>query len=158
MKKNLTKGFTLIELLVVIAIIGILASVILASLNSARQKGTDAAVKSDLENARPQAEIYYDGTSNSYASVCTTATSAAVGGINTMLVDAAAKATGNPLVTAIGTAGTSTTVVCHDTAAGWAAEAPLKGGGYYCVDSSGNVKSGTATPLSGTFPNQFTCQ
>ncbi|MDO8492232.1 MAG: type II secretion system protein [bacterium] len=54
------KGFTLIELLVVIAIIGILSSVVLASLNTARNKGADAAVKSTLAGIRAQAEIQYD--------------------------------------------------------------------------------------------------
>lgn len=55
------KGFTLIELLVVIAIIGILASVVLASLNSARTKSRDAAQVADLKQVQNALELYaYD--------------------------------------------------------------------------------------------------
>ncbi len=57
---KLTTGFTLIELLVVVAIVGILASVVLVSLDSARGKGGDAAVKSNLNQVRTKAEMLYD--------------------------------------------------------------------------------------------------
>lgn len=58
---NKTKrGFTLIELLVVIAIIGILSSVVLASLNSARKKGRDARRIADLKQVQLALELYYD--------------------------------------------------------------------------------------------------
>jgi prepilin-type N-terminal cleavage/methylation domain-containing protein len=54
-----SRGFTLIELLVVVAIIGVLSSVILASLNSARAKGYDARRFSDLRNVQTAIENYY---------------------------------------------------------------------------------------------------
>lgn len=58
------KGFTLIELLVVISIVGLLSSVVLASLNSARMKGRDAKRKADLRQIALANELYYDGDGN----------------------------------------------------------------------------------------------
>lgn len=58
---NTKKGFTLIELLVVIAIIGILASIVLASLNSARIKSRDARRVADIKQIQLALELYFDG-------------------------------------------------------------------------------------------------
>ena len=64
------RGFTLIELLVVIAIIGILSSVVLASLNSARGKARDAVRKSDLSQIQTALEMYYDSYGGYPSSAC----------------------------------------------------------------------------------------
>lgn len=56
---KISRGFTLIELLVVIAIIGLLSSIVLASLNTARQKGYDAQRLSNMQSIQIALELYY---------------------------------------------------------------------------------------------------
>ncbi len=128
---KLNKGFTLIELLVVIAIIGILSSVVLANLNTARGKAADIAIKSNLNSARAQAALYYDtAATNTFVGVCAALASATPGGILTMRNAA--------------TAAGSATTACADAVETWAMSASLKSTPtvFYCVDSTGKV--GTA--------------
>ena len=60
-----SKGFTLIELLVVIAIIGLLSSVVLASLSAAREGARDARRLSDMNQIQTALELYYNNN-NAY--------------------------------------------------------------------------------------------
>ncbi|MBU6415023.1 type II secretion system GspH family protein [Patescibacteria group bacterium] len=64
--KKGVRGFTLIELLVVIAIIGVLASIVLASLNTARRKSRDARRLADIKQTQLALELYFDANSSSY--------------------------------------------------------------------------------------------
>ena len=82
-------GFTLIELLVVIAIIGVLASIVLASLNSARKKSRDARRITDIKQIQLALELYFDAQGSTYppASTTCTAVATAVAGENNGLQD-----------------------------------------------------------------------
>ena len=132
MKQN--KGFTLIELLVVIAIIGILSAVVLASLNTARDRGADAAKQSNLNNIRAQAELYYGGDGGgSYSGVCDD---------DDIVARAVDSSDGS----------------CYDESetgitSGWAANAKLSTDKYYCTDYTGNATTTESDTISVTDAN-----
>lgn len=131
---NKSRGFTLIELLVVIAIIGVLSVVVLAVLNSARVKGIDAKIKSNLGSSRSQAELFYSTTGNgTYTNVC-------LAGTNSISL----------LVGGVQNSG-SADVDCNDDSDEWAlsAQSRVNTALYYCVDYKGKATTTTAAIVAG---------
>ncbi len=142
MYKNRSQGFTLIELLVVIAIIGVLSAVVLASLNTARTKGNDAAIQSDLSTIQTQAEIYYGGAGGNSYGATVSATGSCVVASTMFDADTTIK---NAIAGAEALNGTGVGMVCNDTATAYAVSSPLSSSAttYWCIDSTGFAGSRT---------------
>src|SRR3989344_6006391 len=141
---SLKKGFTLIELLVVVAIIGILASVVLASLTNARSKGADAAIRSAMSSVRAQAELYYENNGEDYTGICTE--NSINGGLADILDNAAKKLNAGNSVTNgdfVYNAGLGVgAAVCHESPTEFEAVVSLKTipNSGLCVDNTNVIK------------------
>ncbi len=154
-KTVFTKGFTLIELLVVIAIIGILAAVVIGSLNDARSGGQDASIKQSIANIRSQAELVYNSNGYSYDGICgdlrvTNLISAALDVVNGTAYSSttAMSGAGN------GPAATDRIAACADEDTRYIVQAPLANPAaantkFWCVDSTGASQEVSARIATG---------
>jgi prepilin-type N-terminal cleavage/methylation domain-containing protein len=117
-------GFTLVELLITIAIIGILAMVVLTSLNDARIQGINAKIETEMDAIAKRAEVEHI-QSLTYDSVC---------GSN----DISQSPDILRSITSINTFASST-LICNSQTTSYAISVPINTT-HWCIDSLGTKK------------------
>ena len=146
MNKKYNKGFTLIELLVVIAIIGILSGVIIVNLGSESDKAKNARIKAGMSQIRTRVEsMRAEDSSLSYPTAASINGDAQIDKINDDIGLQLGLITSVPTSTVFIRPFSSSSKYC--------VEVSLKGGGEWCVDSSGYA--GTTAVCEGT---NFDCK
>lgn len=148
-------GFTLIELLVVVAIIGILSSIVLASLSTARQKGQDASAKGSMSSGRAAAELYFDNFGDYGNATSTTLNASSYGTGDALSVPPNDICSYEEVVNLSAAASKQTghDVSCDTTTtpAGYTLWLQMNDNRLYCVDSrgfAGYLPDGQATPTT----------
>jgi prepilin-type N-terminal cleavage/methylation domain-containing protein len=132
------RGFTLIELLVVIAIIGMLASIVLVSLSSARDRAKDARITADLSQVRAIAELIND-TDGAYSGLCSNGVLTTTGRDDDY-DDQLATIQGDITTQQ----GETLSLICNSSSDAYCVQADLvTGTNKYCIDSTGYA-GGTA--------------
>ena len=150
------KGFTLIELLVVIAIIGMLSSIVLASLKSARAKASDAKILSQFAGLRTQAMLY-SGAGGTYDTRIRTQNPGGIGyrcpgpndmsllspGTGAVFIDSGDPAANSmfALIKDLPTVSCFASAGLPSDGAIWEISAKLSTGGFVCADWTGAVKT-----------------
>lgn len=154
MHKKFSKGFTLIELLVVIAIIGILASIVLVSLNSARGKGRDAKRVAELQQMARVVAIADTGTAvafpgctaqNALTTACTGIVSGLASFVEAGTPGACTATSGAVCAYSVATAAGAAAATTGD----WRVMTYLETGAGTLVVGRTCISSATSTPFQG---------